>query len=243
MAANLPALHTYKSAPPVGPGVQINLDGTITDPDGQTPTATWTTTSGPGTVFFGNTRAEDTTATFTVSGTYVLRLTANDSALSTFAEVTINVAAFGAVAGDGKSIAPVDPFGDWAGGAAFDADTNNDSVANGLAWVLGAADPNTDATGLLPTFSATSDPDFVIYTFRRKDDANGDPNTQIAVEYGTGEGWTEATHDGTDIFITETNNFYSTVPGIDKVVVKLRKSALSSDGNLFVRLKVVPAAP
>jgi hypothetical protein len=40
-------------------------------------------------VTFGNANAVDTTASFSVAGTYVLRLTANDSALATFDEVTV----------------------------------------------------------------------------------------------------------------------------------------------------------
>jgi hypothetical protein len=72
-----------------------SLDGTVTD-DGQpnppgSVTTTWAKTSGPGTVSFGNTHAVDTTASFSQAGTYVLRLTADDSALSTFDEVTVTV--------------------------------------------------------------------------------------------------------------------------------------------------------
>ncbi len=71
------------------------LDGTVTD-DGlpnppATVTTTWTQVGGPGTVTFGNAAAVDTTATFSISGTYVLRLTANDGALSAFDEVSIVV--------------------------------------------------------------------------------------------------------------------------------------------------------
>ena len=72
-----------------------NLDGTVTDDGLPNPpgavTTTWTKQSGPGTVTFGNASAVDTTATFSVAGTYVLRLTANDSALSAYDEVTITV--------------------------------------------------------------------------------------------------------------------------------------------------------
>ena len=72
-----------------------NLNGTVTD-DGlpnppATVTTTWTKQSGPGTVTFGNASLVDTTASFSVAGTYVLRLTANDSVLSSYDEVTITV--------------------------------------------------------------------------------------------------------------------------------------------------------
>ncbi len=71
------------------------LDATVTDDGLPNPpaavTTTWTRVSGPGTVTFGNATAVDTTATFSVAGTYVLRLTASDSELSGFDEITITV--------------------------------------------------------------------------------------------------------------------------------------------------------
>src|SRR6266700_1056980 len=75
------------------------LSGTVTDdglpnPPGAT-TVTWTKTSGPGTVTFGNANATSTSATFSAAGTYVLRLTASDSALSAFDEVQVTVATAG----------------------------------------------------------------------------------------------------------------------------------------------------
>src|SRR5690606_8566701 len=69
------------------------LDGTVNDdglPSG-TVTMTWSKVSGPGSVIFGNPNAVDTTASFTLPGTYVLRLLANDSALMNNADVTITV--------------------------------------------------------------------------------------------------------------------------------------------------------
>ena len=66
------------------PGL-ANLDGTVSDDGLPNPpgavTTTWSKVSGPGTVTFGNANAVDTTASFSPAGSYVLRLTANDSAL------------------------------------------------------------------------------------------------------------------------------------------------------------------
>jgi hypothetical protein len=72
-----------------------NLNGTVTD-DGLPSqpgalTTTWSKVSGPGTVTFGNAAAVDTTANFSQTGTYVLRLAANDSLLQFFDDVTITV--------------------------------------------------------------------------------------------------------------------------------------------------------
>jgi hypothetical protein len=58
--------------------------------------------SGPGPVTFGNASAVDTTASFSAEGAYVLRLTANDSALSSSDDVTITVNSGG---GGGGSLA------------------------------------------------------------------------------------------------------------------------------------------
>jgi autotransporter-associated beta strand protein len=43
------------------------------------------------------------------------------------------------------------PYRIWSGGEPFDGDANHDGVSNGLAWLLGANDPNVIATGLLPS--------------------------------------------------------------------------------------------
>jgi hypothetical protein len=69
------------------------LAGTVTDdgiPAGITNIA-WTLFSGPGTVTFGNSNLVGTTASFSTSGTYVLRLWASDTDLSTSDTVTIVV--------------------------------------------------------------------------------------------------------------------------------------------------------
>lgn len=46
-----------------------------------------------------------------------------------------------------------DPYAEWSGGAAFEADANGDGVSNGMAFLLGAADPSANARSLLPGVS------------------------------------------------------------------------------------------
>jgi hypothetical protein len=74
-----------------------NLSGTATDDGLPNPpgalTTTWSTVSGPGTVTFGNAGAASTTATFSAAGSYVLRLTANDGALTASDDVAVTVSA------------------------------------------------------------------------------------------------------------------------------------------------------
>ena len=125
-------------------------------------------------------------------------------------------------------------YATWSGGAAATIDSNNDGVMNGTAWALGAADPNANAIGLLPTLNNTSDPAYVIFNFNRSDAANNDPKTAIAVEYGNNlAGWTTAVdNDDVDIIVTPGS------PG-DAVQVKLKRSTLAAGGKIFARLKVV----
>ena len=49
------------------------------------------------------------------------------------------------------------PYEAWAtGGDAFNTDANNDGVANGMAWLLGAGDKEAEAHGLLPKASGNA---------------------------------------------------------------------------------------
>ena len=72
-----------------------SLSGTASD-DGlpappATLTTTWSVVSGVGTVTFANPAARATSATFSAAGTYTLRLTASDSALSASDTVVVIV--------------------------------------------------------------------------------------------------------------------------------------------------------
>jgi RHS repeat-associated protein len=76
------------------PANTVTLNGIVSDdglPAGATLTSTWTRVSGPGTVTFGSPNSSVTTATFTVAGTYSLRLTASDSLLTKTDTVTVVV--------------------------------------------------------------------------------------------------------------------------------------------------------
>ncbi len=70
----------------------------------------------------------------------------------------------------------------WAGGALFDDDANSDGVKNGLAWILGAANPNAAALDKLPTVS-TSGGNMVL-TFKRIQ-SSINATTALSIEVGT----------------------------------------------------------
>jgi hypothetical protein len=94
---------TIENQPPVvdaGPDLVVNLadeaalNGSVTDDGLPAPPAlviAWTVTSGPGIVTFTDPAAATTTARFTAAGTYVLRLSASDGALSAYDEVQVVV--------------------------------------------------------------------------------------------------------------------------------------------------------
>jgi len=67
------------------------LDGTVVDDGLPGPYSTLWTATGPGTVTFADATAEDTTASFTVAGTYVLTLTADDGELTGDASLAVTV--------------------------------------------------------------------------------------------------------------------------------------------------------
>jgi hypothetical protein len=111
-AARAPVLHVEYSTGTTGPvnaapvvsagsdasvtrPAAVSLAGSVTDDGLPAPpgvvSATWSETSGPGTVSFADPAAASTTATFSSAGTYVLRLTADDGALQAFDEVTVTV--------------------------------------------------------------------------------------------------------------------------------------------------------
>ena len=75
------------------PTATATLSGTASDDGvpGAGLTTLWTKVSGPGTVTFGAAASLSTSATFSVLGVYVLRLTANDGEMSTSDTLTITI--------------------------------------------------------------------------------------------------------------------------------------------------------
>jgi pectate lyase len=93
VAANYPPNVNAGANQTINFPASATLNGTVTDdglPTG-TLTAAWTRVSGPGNVNFANPTAIDTTASFSTAGTYVLRLAANDGALSGSDDVAVTV--------------------------------------------------------------------------------------------------------------------------------------------------------
>ncbi len=91
-----PSVEAEVNTPAIGVNETVTLTGTITDdgsPEGAPLASQWTLAAGSGTVTFGNASSLETTARFSAAGTYLLRLTANDSQFSAYKELLVTVAA------------------------------------------------------------------------------------------------------------------------------------------------------
>ncbi len=136
LATSLPAGHPYKTSAPLGvASASVTLDGTISDLDSDPLTSTWSQVSGPAAVTFGNVNAVDTTAHFTATGTYMLRLTANDADGSAFSEITI-------------SVVESTTYNVWATG----------NFTNSLIDIAVASNPDNDVLNNLQEFAFGTDP-------------------------------------------------------------------------------------
>ena len=141
----------------------VTLSGTVTDdglPIDSTLSFNWTKISGPGTVTFANASALQTTATFSATGTYVLRLTASDTELSATDDVTITqtpppTAGISSPA-DGSTITTRTNFiGTVSEGSTWrlEYSLNEDGIAP--TWTTLASGSTPVTNGLLGTFDPT----------------------------------------------------------------------------------------
>jgi len=93
---------------PAGAALQGSVtDDGLPDPPGVT-SSLWSKASGPGTVAFADAASPVTTATFSTDGTYVLRLTADDSAAQRSDDVTVTVLPEGGGGGGGGGDGVID---------------------------------------------------------------------------------------------------------------------------------------
>jgi RHS repeat-associated protein len=150
------------------PADTVALSGTVSDdglPAGGTLTTTWTKVEGPGLVTFVDPSSAATTAQFGAAGTYVLRLTANDGALSSGDDVTVKVNAVNQppVVSAGPDQVVGTPVASLVGSVADDGLPQGGSVTQ--AWTLvsgpGAA-TFADAAAAATTVTFNADGDYVL---------------------------------------------------------------------------------
>ncbi|MEY4242841.1 MAG: hypothetical protein RLZZ245_426 [Verrucomicrobiota bacterium] len=132
------------------------------------------------------------------------------------------------------------PYDTWAGGPGlpFDGDANGDGVENGLAFFLGAANPNENAFGLLPT--VTQSGGGLILTFNMRNAiARGTAslNVQHSSDLGILDAWESALTPDSDQTVNDVVFDITAGDPLNGVVATIPASKAAS-GKLFTRLKV-----
>jgi hypothetical protein len=125
----------------------------------------------------------------------------------------------------------------WSGGEPFDGDVNGDGVGSGVAWLLGAANPNANTAGLLPAVSRNNGN--LVLTFRCLNAANRGGaalNVQHSNNLGASEPWASAAVPETSGPVSGVN-FTITPDGDFNNVVATIPAGEASSGKLFGRLK------
>jgi PKD repeat protein len=145
-------------------GTPIALRATVYDDGGPGPsTLQWSQVSGPGTTTFTPPSAAQTSASFSATGTYVLRATASDGQLSTSDDVTITVVARGAPrpldtpvakAFDDVEQRPTG-FADWLGATLNIPNAGTTSQTIGIRFARLAVPPGATITEAWIQFAAT----------------------------------------------------------------------------------------
>ena len=138
-------------------------DGLPTTPGALT--TQWTKVSGPGVVTFGDDSVESTSADFSVAGSYVLRLTANDGVLSDSADVTINVlpANTAPVVDAGSDVSVTLPMSITLDGTVTDDGVPNNTLTYQWTQVSGIGQATfVDANGVDTAVSFPSDGEYVL---------------------------------------------------------------------------------
>jgi hypothetical protein len=125
----------------------------------------------------------------------------------------------------------------WSGGETFDDDVNGDGVGSGVAWLLGAANPNANTAGLLPAVSRNNGN--LVLTFRCLNAANRGGaalNVQHSNNLGASEPWASAAVPETSGPVSGVN-FTITPDGDFNNVVATIPDTEATGGKLFGRLK------
>jgi lysophospholipase L1-like esterase len=118
------------------PWASIALSGSAVDPNSDPLKLKWEQISGPGDAIFENRSDSQSRVQFSMPGTYVLRLTANDSTFQTADEVTVTVS---------RPTARIMPIGD----SITQADKNHSSYRRPLWQMLQAGEYTVDFVGSL----------------------------------------------------------------------------------------------
>jgi hypothetical protein len=125
----------------------------------------------------------------------------------------------------------------WAGGAVFGADANGDGVSNGLAFLLGAANPSANALDLLPKVDETDGN--LVLTFSIRNLANrgaASLNVEHSSDLGLTDAWEIALVPDTSSTVNDVI-FSITPDGILNDVIATIPASKAAGGKLFGRVE------
>lgn len=177
---HLPPGHPYRLSGPAGAGVTVVLPGSGSDPESDPLSYLWTFESGPEEVFFDDPTVAQQEVTFSVPGTYVLRLSVSDGFGTQFDEVTITVGGGSLYDLWASGSFAVDlPVGEPSGNPDGDAFVNlqefafgldpTDSVVGTLSYVAGGGLTTSGPPRLEALSGVGAVPDIALLFPRRKD--------------------------------------------------------------------------
>jgi len=130
------------------------------------------------------------------------------------------------------------PYTIWSGGAAFGDDENGDGVSNGLAFLLGAANPAANALGLLPTATETSGGLVLTFSMRNATERGAATmDVQWSNDLGITDLWTTNTAQVPETSSTVNDVVFVITPnGTLNDVVATIPATKAAAGKLFGRL-------
>ncbi len=154
-----PEVTTNFNSLSLGNSATVTLGGDVSDPNNDPLTSLWEVENGPGPVTFADPTDPDTTATFTIAGTYTLRLTTTDGVASDSNTVQITIEN----PSNNNYTSWLAGF-DLGGQTGFNEDPDGDLITNGLESYFGT-DPSS-ASGDANLSELTVDPPAKTFTFR-----------------------------------------------------------------------------
>ncbi|MCW1921004.1 DNRLRE domain-containing protein [Luteolibacter arcticus] len=172
-----------------GGQVSLAIDGSANDdglPSGSSLTVAWTRVSGPGSVAFSTPSSQDTNATFTVAGTYVLRLSSSDGTLTASDTATVVI-----------NSAPIGGGTPTAFQATHDAFTENGSTRNSTNLRLENTSRKRIAYLQFDLTTAAEPISTATLTLTEDDDVSSGPMT-LRLFAATSNSWTESTITGSN---------------------------------------------
>lgn len=223
LATKLPVNHPYKMAPPSYVATAA-LTGQVLDAENDPHASYWEMVSGPAPVAFRHASAGNTVAYFPVAGQYVLRLSVAMDAGERSDEIAISL------------VESVHPYVTWAGGnASFFHDSNDDGLADGLAWLLGATRPSTSAAAVMPRLLRENGEVTVNFRYLNQAAREG---YSMRMQYST----TMAPDSWTDVGIPENSGMVDgyaftiqSVPGTNQREVNVSVPNMP-EGRIFIRI-------